>query len=125
MKALLGFLFLLTSIIDLPNLDSITTALSNGDVEVLSSYFDESVEISVEDEEDVYDQAAAKTILANFFTAHKPSKFDQVHTGTSKGQDSVYCIGNLKTATKSYRVYVFLRVDGGKQFIQELRFDEE
>ena len=125
MKMLLGFLFVLGSLIDLPNLDSITTALSQGNVEVLATYFDESVEISVADEEDVYDKAEAKTILADFFATNKPSKFDQVHKGTSKGQDSVYCIGNLNTSTKSYRVYVFLRVDGGKQFIQELRFDAE
>ncbi len=125
MKMLLSFLFVLGSLIDLPNLDSITTALSQGNVEVLATYFDESVEISVADEEDVYDKAEAKTILTDFFAANKPSKFDQVHKGTSKGQDSVYCIGNLNTSTKSYRVYVFLRVDGGKQFIQELRFDAE
>ena len=125
MKMLLGFLFVLSSLIDLPNLDSITNALSKGNVEVLSTYFDDSVEISVADEDDIYEKAEAKVILADFFTANKPSKFDQVHHGTSKGQDSVYCIGNLNTATKTYRVYVLLRVDGDKQFIQELRFDEE
>jgi len=125
MKTILGFLLVTTSLFNLPNLDSITQALSSGNVEVLSKYFDESVEIAVADEEDVYEKEEAKTILTDFFTANKPSKFDQVHKGTSKGQDSVYCIGNLKTATKSYRVYVFLRVDGGQQFIQELRFDEE
>ena len=125
MKMLLSFLIVLGSFIDLPNLDSITSALSQGNVEVLSTYFDESVEISVADEDDIYDKAEAKTILTDFFATNKPSKFDQVHKGTSKGQDSVYCIGNLNTAKKTYRVYVLLRVEGGKQFIQELRFDEE
>ncbi|MEM1120546.1 MAG: DUF4783 domain-containing protein [Bacteroidota bacterium] len=125
MKTLLGFLIFTTSWLSLPNLDVITQALSSGDVEVLAGYFDESVEIAVVDEEDIYDKAEAKTILATFFNGNKPTKFDQVHKGTSKGQDSVYCIGNLKTATNSYRVYVFLRVDGSKQFIQELRFDKE
>ena len=125
MKMLLSFLIVLGSFIDLPNLDSITSALSQGNVEVLSTYFDESVEISVADEDDIYDKTEAKTILTNFFAINKPSKFDQVHKGTSKGQDSVYCIGNLNTAKKTYRVYVLLRVEGGKQFIQELRFDEE
>jgi hypothetical protein len=125
MKTLLGFLFLTSTLFNLPNLDSITQALSKGNVEVLSNYFDESIEISVADEEDVYNKAEAKTILNKFFSENKPSKFDQVHKGTSKGQDSVYCIGNLETTTKSYRVYVFLKVENNKQFIQELRFDEE
>lgn len=125
MKTLFSFLLVATSLINLPNLDSITKALSNGNAEVLSSYFDESVEISVADEEDVYEKAEAKSILENFFKTNKPSKFDQVHKGTSKGKDSVYCIGNMTTTSKSYRVYVFLRVDGSKHYIQELRFDEE
>ena len=125
MKLILSFLFVLGSLINLPNLDSITSSLSQGNVEVLSTYFDESVEISVADEDDIYDKAEAKTILADFFSTNKPSKFDQVHKGTSKGQDSVYCIGNLNTVKKTYRVYVLLRVEDGKQFIQELRFDEE
>ena len=125
MKTVLGFLIAIISFANLPNLDSITQALSNGNVEVLAGYFDESVEIAVADEEDVYDKVEARTILNDFFATNKPAKFDQVHKGTSKGQDSVYCIGNLKTSTKSYRVYVFLRVEDGKQFIQELRFDEE
>ena len=125
MKALLGFVVFLSSIASFPNLDSITQALSSGNVDVLSSYFDESVEIAVADVEDVYDKAEAKKVLSKFFGANKPSKFNQVHKGTSKGQDSVYCIGNLQTAQKSYRVYVFMRVANGKQFIQELRFDEE
>ena len=125
MKTLLGFLLATIFVTNLPNLDLITQALSYGNVETLAGYFDEAVEIAIADEEDVYNKAEATTILANFFAVNKPSKFDQVHKGTSKGQDSVYCIGNLKTSTKSYRVYVFLRVDGGKQYIQELRFDEE
>ena len=125
MKTLIGLIFFLFSSLALPNLDSITQALSTGNVEVLSGYFDESVEISVADEEDVYDKAEAKIILANFFKDNKPSKFDQVHKGTSKGQDSVYCIGNLKTASRSFRVYVFLKVEKNRQYIQELRFDEE
>lgn len=127
MKTILSLLLIVSSlnIVTLPNLDSITQALGKGNVEVLYSYFDESVEISVSDEEDVYDKATAKSILNSFFTENKPAKFDQVHTGTSKGQDSVYCIGNLTTTNKSYRVYVFLRVENNQQFIQELRFDEE
>lgn len=125
MKTILSFLLLTVNLSQLPNLDLITQALSDGNVEILSAYFDESVEIAVADEEDVYDREEAKTILNDFFADNRPSKFDQVHKGTSKGQDSIYCIGNLATTSKSYRVYVFLRIENNKQYIQELRFDEE
>ncbi len=125
MKTFLGFLLTIGLFYGLPNLDAITQALNSGDVEVLATYFDESVEIAVLDEEDVYEKAEATKVLKTFFSKNKPAKFDQVHKGTSKGQDSVYCIGNLTTSAKSYRVYVFMRINGNKHFIQELRFDEE
>lgn len=124
MKALFLFLFTL-SFLNFSELDVIATALQSGDTNTLATYFDKQVEISVLDEEDLYDQATAKQILATFFAKNKPLSFDQVHKGKSEGKSSVYCIGNLTTASKTFRVYVFLKVEGKKQVIQELRIDEE
>lgn len=124
MKLLFVFLISLLSL-NVYNIDDITQAIKSGDATVLSKYFDESVEISLSDDEDIYNKEDALKVLDKFFTSNKPVSFDQVHEGTSKGQDSVYCIGNLKTAGKSYRVYVFMKVDGNQHFIQELRFDDE
>ncbi|MCB0521576.1 MAG: DUF4783 domain-containing protein, partial [Saprospiraceae bacterium] len=45
--------------------------------------------------------------------------------GASKGQDSQYCIGNLVASSGTFRVYVYMKVSGGKYLIQELRFDKE
>jgi len=124
MKAL--FLLLTTlSFLNLSELDVIATALQAGDTNTLATYFDEQVEISVLDKEDLYDPATAKQVLATFFANNKPLTFDQVHKGTSQGENSVYCIGNLTTASKTFRVYVFLKVEGKKHLIQELRIDEE
>jgi len=124
MKALFLFLFTL-SFLNLSELDVIATALQSGDTNTLATYFDKQVEISVLDKEDVYDQATAKQVLATFFSNNKPLTFDQVHKGKSQGENSVYCIGNLTTASKTFRVYVFLKVEGKKHIIQELRIDEE
>ena len=96
-----------------------------GDVATLATYFDEQVEISVLDKEDIYDKATAKKMLATFFATNQPVSFEQLHKGKSQGNNSVYCIGNLATADQSYRVYVFLNIVGDKQLIQELRIDKE
>lgn len=107
------------------NLGSITDAISKGNATELSKFFDQSVEIAILDEEDVYNKTQAVSIIKDFFVKHKPTSFSQVHQGTSKGQDSKYCIGNLTTSTATFRVYIYMKVVGNDYTIQELRFDEE
>ena len=127
MKNLL-FAFLLTPMLSsgaTVNLAGITEAISKGDATELSKYFDNSVEIALLDEEDVYNKAQAVTIVNDFFTKNKPTSFSQVHQGTSKGQDSKYCIGNLTTSSATFRVYIYMKVVGNDYTIQELRFDKE
>ncbi len=107
------------------NLGQITEALSKGNADALGAYFDDSVEIAVLGDEDVYGRAEAVRVVKIFFTKHRPRAFSQVHQGTSKGKDSQYCIGNLTTGGGTFRVYVYMKVAGGKYLIQELRFDRE
>ena len=127
MKNLL-FAFLLTPLFSMGNnvnLAGITEAISKGDATELSKYFDQSVEIALLDEEDVYNKTQATTVVKDFFAKNKPTSFSQVHQGTSKGQDSKYCIGNLTTSTATFRVYIYMKVVGETYTIQELRFDKE
>ena len=107
------------------NLNEISTAIRKGDAEALSQFFDESVEIAILDDEDIYDKSEAKEVVKSFFAKHKPKAFSQVHQGASKGKDAQYCIGNLKSENGSFRVYLFLKISKGKHIIQELRFDKE
>lgn len=108
-----------------PNLAPIKKALSSGDIETLSTYFDDTVEIAVGDNEDIYDKAQAKDIVGQFFADNAPKTFSEVHKGTSKGNDSQYFIGNLVAGGKNYRTYIFLKVGTDKFLIQELRIEAE
>lgn len=107
------------------NLSDITRAISSGDADALGQYFDQTVEVSILEEEGVYDKAKAVSVVKQFFAKNAPKSFSQVHQGTSKGADSQYCIGNMTTNGTTYRVYIYMKVSGGKYLIQELRFDEE
>ena len=110
---------------DALNIDTINKAISSGDADTLGKYFDESVELSILDEEDIYSKAEAVTKVKSFFAKHQPSGFSKVHEGTSKGNDSRYSIGNLKAGGGSFRVYVYTKEAGSGVVIQELRFDRE
>lgn len=107
------------------NLDAITKAISSGNADALSPYFDATVEVAVMDKEETYPKAEAVKVVKEFFAKNKPTSFKQVHQGASKGQDSQYCIGNMAATSGTFRVYIYMKVTGGKYVIQELRFDKE
>lgn len=106
------------------NLPDITRAISSGDASALGQYFDETVTVAVADQEDIYDKAGAVNAVKQFFAKNQPKTFSQVHQGASKGADSQYVIGNLTTGSGTYRVYIYVKTNGGKMLIQELRFDK-
>lgn len=108
-----------------PGLETISTALNSGDIETLSKYFADNVEISIQDKEQVYSKAKATEILRSFFDTNKPKSFNQVHKGTSRESSDQYCIGNLSATTGEYRVYLYLKVNGNDVTIQEIRLDKQ
>lgn len=107
------------------NLQQITSALGKGNAEALGPYFDSNVEISILEDVDIYDKGEAVSVVKSFFASNAPKGYSQVHEGTSKGKDSRYVIGKLATSTGAYRVYLYLKSEGDKEIIQELRFDKE
>ena len=107
------------------SLESITSALNAGDADALSKYFAPSVEISIQDKEQVYPKTKATEVVRGFFNSNKPKSFSQMHKGVSRENSDQYCIGNLVSASGNYRVYLYLKVNGSNLTIQEMRFDKE
>jgi len=127
MKKLLFILLIAPSIamVTPDNLSSISKAISNGDATTLSKYFDDKVEVSILDDENLYDKGQAKQALDAFFTKNKPQSYNQVHDGTSKGAGSKYTIGDLKANGNLYRVYVYMKVSGRDYTIQEISISKD
>lgn len=108
-----------------PGLEAISTALNTGDIETLSKYFADNVEISINDKEQTHPKAKATEVLRGFFEANKPKSFSQVHKGTSRENSDQYCIGNLTATSGNYRVYLYLKISGSNLLIQEIRLDKQ
>jgi len=104
--------------------NEITKAIKSGDASTLAQYFDEDVELTILDEVNMFSKTEAKAAVNSFFSGHNPKSYNQVHEGKSKGAGGQYIIGNLNTSSGKFRVYLYMRVDNGKYFIQELRFEE-
>lgn len=108
----------------LPN--EIIVGLNTGNAKVLSSYFNQNVELVVLDNDNVYSKAQAQQIVSNFFSKFPPvveNAFSIIHN--SGKADSRSVIGKLKTEKGDFRVYFLLKKSSGKEYIHQLRIEQQ
>lgn len=102
--------------------DGIIQSLKTGDSKALSEYFSQNVEMVVLENDNVYSKAQAQQILSKFFSNNTPESFNIIHQG---GKGDQYVIGNLVTSKGNFRVYFLLKKNNGKDYIHQLRIEEQ
>ncbi len=122
MKFLISFLSAVILLISGTS-DNINKAIQSGDAFALKKYMNETVELVVLGEENVYSKTQAEQILKQFFSRNKPVKFEVLHNGGS--DNSQYFIGSLKTERKTYRVYYLLKKKDGNDLLYQLRIEDD
>ncbi|AHW61610.1 protein of unknown function [Draconibacterium orientale] len=106
--------------------NEINVGLATGDAKVLSTYFNQNVELVVLDNDNVYSKAQAQQIVTNFFSKFPPiekNAFSIIHD--SGKENAQYVIGRLKTEKGDFRVYLLLKQNDGKQYIHVLRIEQQ
>lgn len=106
--------------------NEINVGLATGDAKVLSTYFNQNVELVVLDNDNVYSKAQAQQIVTNFFSKFPPiekNAFSIIHD--SGKENAQYVIGKLKTEKGDFRVYFLLKQNDGKQYIHQLRIEQQ
>ncbi|MBP1677797.1 MAG: hypothetical protein H6Q20_2356 [Bacteroidetes bacterium] len=116
---LLTLPFALGQSTDIPS--DIFTALNNGDAGKLSAYLNNNVELVIGNKNDVYSKQQASGIISDFFRQNKVTSFQLLHKGNKDAAG--FAIGELKTSTGTYRVYVLTRKAGNQPVIQQLRIE--
>lgn len=107
--------------VDIPN--EIINAIGTGNVEVLSDYLNDNVELVVENKNNVYSKRQAIGILTDFFKKNTPSHFNVLHKGNKTSTS--FLIGTLETSSGNYRVYLLTRKSDNKSVIQQIRIEKE
>lgn len=102
----------------------ISKALTTGDAKKLAANFNESVDLTILDDEGVYSKIQAEQIIKKFFNAHPIQKYEVVHVGNSK-DGSAFEIGKLSSKTKVYRTYYVLKGNGAQQKIHQFRIEDD
>ena len=99
----------------------IISALDKGDTGKLSAYLNANVELVVGNKNDVFSKQQATGIITDFFRTNKVSSFQLLHKGNKEATS--FAIGEIKTNTGNYRVYVLTRKSGNQTVIQQLRIE--
>ncbi len=102
--------------------EDVVGAIKQGDVNSLSRYLDNNVEINISGKANAYSKAQAEIILKDFFSKNQVKSFELVHQG---GEASKFGIGNLSTSGGNYRLSFFLQKKGGTMVLNELRFENK
>ena len=105
--------------IDIP--EEIVTAFSSGNATLLAKYFNQTIELTLLDKEEVYSKTQAEIIMRDFFNSNPPKQFQIMHEGGK--ETSKYAIGTLTAESNKYRITFLLKSLDSKVYIHQLRIE--
>ncbi len=103
--------------------DEIIQSLKTGNEKTLAEYFNQNIELVVLDEDNVCSKAQAQQIVGKFFSNNSPEGFSINHQGGKEGAQ--YVIGTLLTSKGSFRIYFLLKKNEGREYIHQLRIEQQ
>jgi hypothetical protein len=120
---LLIITFALVSFSILQGLDEVVASFKTGNAAQVARYFDNTVDISLPEKSSSYNKSQAEAVLREFFAGNAVKSFNLIHKGNKAGSE--YFIGSLVTKGKTYRTTIFMKQKGDKQYLQEIRIENE
>ncbi len=105
-------------------INNVKETIKAGSAKELANYLNQTVDIMIDEKLESYSKAQAEFVLRDFFKAHVPTEFTIIHQGSSKGGQP-YSIGQYKSDTETFRVFIKIKTVGKQQFVHEIRFAKE
>lgn len=102
------------------SIEEVVSAMKNGNVNQLSKYFDDRVDIQLPSKSENYSRSQAEMILKDFFSNNEVKNFQVKHKGENNGAQ--FCIGLLQTRNGNYRTKIYMKQKGDRQVLQEIGF---
>ena len=95
--------------------------IKNGNAKDLVKQFSKNVELNINGKEATYSRAQAEAVLKDFFGKGSPEDFTFNHKGASKG-GLPYAIGEYTNSLGNYRVWIRLKMEDGRNLVDEMSF---
>ncbi|ASU33313.1 DUF4783 domain-containing protein [Mucilaginibacter xinganensis] len=105
-------------------IDKVAELIRQGNIQELSKIFAPNVQITMENEENIYSKVQATLILDKFFSQNKPVSVKMLHKVNSNPN---YLFGVLiaNTPKGPFRITYTLKDTGGNMSLIELRIETE
>lgn len=97
--------------------------IGQGNVESLSAWFADNLEISIISSSNASSKVQAKKILKSFFESYKPRAFEISHTASRSKMK--YAMGSLNAGGETFTVTIFVSMQNDKETykIQQLKIE--
>lgn len=105
-------------------IDQVKETIKAGSAKELSKFLYQTVEVTIEGNLQSYSKAQAEFVFRDFFKQHPPSEFSIVHQGSSK-KGQPYAIGQYKSGSDTYRVFMKIKSISDQQLLHEISFSKE
>jgi Domain of unknown function (DUF4783) len=125
LKKYLSVLFLFFTIsVFADTFDDVALAIKNSNQKEVSKYFNQTVELTILDNEGVYSKPQAEVMLKNFFAQNPPTNVAINHRGSST-QGAKYATAIYEYSKGKFRIYIYMKESTSGMMIQELRIEKE
>jgi len=105
-------------------IERVADLMRQGNVAELTKLFAANVEITIQDEENLYSKTQAGLILDKFFSQNKPTSVKVLHKINSS-QNYIFGVIILNTQKGPYRVAVTIKQTGATSELIEMRIETE
>lgn len=103
--------------------DSLVTSFKAGDVMRLSPFFNNTVELTLDRETQVFSKVQAEQVLAKFFKRNRIQSFDVIKQ-ILVSRTSTYVVAQMLTDDGLYQVSYSLNRVNGKVYIKQLKIEK-
>lgn len=90
----------------------------------LSNYLNQTIDVTIDNTVQTYSKAQAEFVFRDFFKQHPATEFNIIHQGSSKGGQP-FAIGQYKSGSDTYRVFMKIKTVSDKQLVHEISFVKE
>jgi hypothetical protein len=105
-------------------ISQVKETLKAGSAKELSKFLSPTVDVTFDGNVQSYSKAQAEFVFRDFFRQHPPSEFSIIHQGSSKGGQP-FAIGQYKSGSETYRVFMKIKVTSNQQLLHEISFSKE
>lgn len=101
----------------------ISKYMEQGECEKLSVWFAGNLELDILGEVNNCSRNQARLIMRNFFANYTPKHFGIIHKSSKAPMN--YAVGTLDAGGEKFRIILYVKSDGDKSYIEQLKISRE